>query len=65
MLSPELLDQVQESAPDAIVIVAAAGGFAVARAASLNEAVREARRDPPIDVVIADYHLQKLDAGGG
>ncbi len=38
-------------------------GFAVARAASLGEAVQEARRDPPIDIVIADYHLQKGETG--
>jgi two-component system, sensor histidine kinase len=38
-------------------------GFAVARAASLSEAVQEARRDPPVDVVIADYHLQKGETG--
>ncbi len=38
-------------------------GFAVARAASLSEAVQEARRDPTIDVVIADYHLQKGETG--
>jgi two-component system, sensor histidine kinase len=38
-------------------------GFTVARAASLSEAVLEARRDPPVDVVIADYHLQKGETG--
>ncbi|MGH8316717.1 MAG: ATP-binding response regulator [Steroidobacteraceae bacterium] len=38
-------------------------GFVVARAASLSEAVQEARRGPPIDVVVADYHLQKGETG--
>ncbi|MGH8201910.1 MAG: ATP-binding response regulator [Steroidobacteraceae bacterium] len=38
-------------------------GFVVARAASLSEAVQEARRGPPVDVVVADYHLQKGETG--
>ncbi|MGH8290448.1 MAG: ATP-binding response regulator, partial [Steroidobacteraceae bacterium] len=38
-------------------------GFAVARAASLSEAIQEARRGPPIDVVVADYHLQQGETG--
>src|SRR6185437_958130 len=38
-------------------------GFVVARAASLSEAVQEARRGPPVDVVVADYHLQRGETG--
>ncbi|MBW4050841.1 MAG: PAS domain S-box protein [Proteobacteria bacterium] len=38
-------------------------GFEVARAASLAEAIREARRGERIDLVIADYHLQKGETG--
>ena len=38
-------------------------GFEVARAASLAEAIHEARRGVRIDLVIADYHLQKGETG--
>lgn len=38
-------------------------GFEVARAASLAEAIHEARRGLRIDLVIADYHLQKGETG--
>jgi PAS domain S-box-containing protein len=38
-------------------------GFEVARAASLAEAIQEARRGIKIDLVIADYHLQKGETG--
>jgi two-component system, sensor histidine kinase len=38
-------------------------GFEVVRAASLAEAVREAHRGSRIDLVIADYHLQKGETG--
>ena len=38
-------------------------GFQVARAASLTEAIEEARRGMRIDLVIADYHLQKGETG--
>ena len=38
-------------------------GFEVARAASLAEAIHEARRGINIDLVIADYHLQKGETG--
>jgi PAS domain S-box-containing protein len=38
-------------------------GFEVACAASLREAVQEVRADPRIDLVIADYHLQKGETG--
>jgi two-component system, sensor histidine kinase len=40
-------------------------GFDVLRAASLAEAVEHVRRDPRIDLVIADYHLQKGETGIG
>jgi PAS domain S-box-containing protein len=38
-------------------------GFEVACAASLAEAIREARRGLSIDLVIADYHLQNGETG--
>jgi PAS domain S-box-containing protein len=38
-------------------------GYQVARTASLAEAIQEARRGLPIDLVIADYHLQKGETG--
>ncbi|MGH8260821.1 MAG: ATP-binding response regulator, partial [Steroidobacteraceae bacterium] len=38
-------------------------GFDVACAASLAEAVQETRRHPQVDLVIADYHLQKGETG--
>ena len=38
-------------------------GFEVACVASHAEAVEEARRSPRIDLIIADYHLQKGQTG--
>ena len=38
-------------------------GFEVRSAGSLAEAVQEARRQPPIDLIVADYHLQKGETG--
>jgi two-component system, sensor histidine kinase len=58
-----LLVDDDEGVRNATAMLLAVEGFEVLRAASLAEALEQAQRNPRIDLIIADYHLQQAETG--